>query len=867
MSAVPVGEIGQVLDRVRHLHRMGVDATGDGRPVVAARHLRAGLVLLDRLDGTNRSASTRTAVAPDHASRAQTLQARLLISLALAEAEQGRTGAGLLLVDQAAPLLPAADHGVLLQQKGLLMLRLGRVDDAIRLLDEAIPLLERAGDAVVLTPTLLNRALVHIDIGKVRVARQDLSRCTRLARRHGWDLLRAKAIHNGGLCDLINGDIPAALAAFELAAQLYAQLASGFLPILTVDRAKALLAAGLGAEAGRELEGAVEQFRRQGLTQDLAEAELRRAQAALATGDLAAAQACCRRAERGFRRRGNLTSAHLARLMRLRVDLAAGTGRAAGQAIRLAQSLAEHGLSHDAGIATLVGIRGFIRQRRTTHAERLLGTLPPPRRGAPLDLRLLWRVTRAELSLARGRHSAALVQLRAGLRLLQDYRSRFGSLDLQVGAGTLGVELAHAGLDIAVQTGSAALVFAWSERSRAQVFRIRPVRAPTDPATADALAELRQLRSLSREAELQGRRDPRTQSRCAALERRIIERDRHLPGTRYSTPVTTAGPVIRELGDGPQVIVSIVKHQGRLTAQLLGHGQIQSIPLGDSTVAEETQRRLLSDLDSLAGRHLPARLADAVRSSTRHHTDILTRELLMPWIDQISDDDLVIIPPVSLAAMPWALLPRLRGRPVTVAPSASTWLGGRPAKPRRPPGDDPPGGPTAVLVAGPGLAHAEREIDAISAIHPNSRAIRQDEATVQTVLQALNGVPVAHIAAHGHHHQENVLFSCLDLIDGPLMAYDVYGLNSPPTHVVLSACDVGQTVVSPGDEILGFTAALLYAGTRTVISSVARVPDETAADVMSAYHKQLAAGAEPAHALAFASLANPLASFVCFGAG
>jgi hypothetical protein len=52
-----------------------------------------------------------------------------------------------------------------------------------------------------------------------------------------------------------------------------------------------------------------------------------------------------------------------------------------------------------------------------------------------------------------------------------------------------------------------------------------------------------------------------------------------------------------------------------------------------------------------------------------------------------------------------------------------------------------------------------------------------------------------------------------------------------------------------------------------VISSVARVPDETAADVMSAYHKQLAAGAEPAHALAFASLANPLASFVCFGAG
>ena len=82
------------------------------------------------------------------------------------------------------------------------------------------------------------------------------------------------------------------------------------------------------------------------------------------------------------------------------------------------------------------------------------------------------------------------------------------------------------------------------------------------------------------------------------------------------------------------------------------------------------------------------------------------------------------------------------------------------------------------------------------------------------------------------------------------MAYDVQRLPQPPRHVVLSACDVGRTVVRPGDEILGFTAALLHLGTATVISSVSRVDDETALAIMTAYHRALSAGLRPAEALA-----------------
>ena len=122
-------------------------------------------------------------------------------------------------------------------------------------------------------------------------------------------------------------------------------------------------------------------------------------------------------------------------------------------------------------------------------------------------------------------------------------------------------------------------------------------------------------------------------------------------------------------------------------------------------------------------------------------------------------------------------------------------------------------------------------------------------------------------AAHGHDDRENFLFSRLDLADGPLMAYDIQQLAAPPGHVILSACDVGRSVVRPGEELLGFTAALLYIGTATVISSVARVADDAAVGIMTAYHERLTTGARPATALAEAAAADPFSPFVCFGSG
>jgi CHAT domain-containing protein len=220
----------------------------------------------------------------------------------------------------------------------------------------------------------------------------------------------------------------------------------------------------------------------------------------------------------------------------------------------------------------------------------------------------------------------------------------------------------------------------------------------------------------------------------------------------------------------------------------------------------------------------------------------------------------VVVPTGPLAGIPWSVLPDLHGRAVAVCPSASAWL----AAWRR--GQEAAAG-TPLLVAGPDLAHADTEVTEIARCYPVCRRMLGETATVGAALRALDGAPLAHLAAHGHHDGDNFLFSRLDLADGPLMAYDIQQLDAAPRHVVLSCCDVGRTVVRPGEEILGFTAALLYVGTATVVSSVTRVADSAAMGVMTVYHRSLVAGARPAEALAEAAAAEEFSPFVCFGAG
>jgi CHAT domain len=845
--------------RAREARERALREGNAGRPAVGVRHARAGLRQLGWIEDGEQPDTRQVAEAH------RALAARLLGIVGQWEAELGRTGYGLSLLDRAENLAAADDRGVLLLQRGLVYLRIGREQDAVRVLGGAVAQLEgKPAETANLARALLNRSFAYLSLVQVRRARADLDWCRRIASDKGHDLVAAKALHNLGYCDLLTGDIPAALQLFDAAAGAYRLSAPGFLLALATDKASALLAAGLATDAARELDDAMAWSRQQRFSLELAEPQLARAQAALACGELAAARRWAAAAGRRFRQRGNHTWAGVAELTRLHArSLASGHRTAiAAEAQGLAARLRGFGLDGDAALAELLSARALIAAGQPEEAGRIIA-VTHRQAGMPLAGRLLRRLVRAELAESRHRPSAALAELRAGLALVQDRRGRLGSIDLQTGVGALGADLAGAGLRLALESGSARLVFAWLERSRAQAFGVRPVYPPADPHAAAILAELRQLSWLIREAELSGARDPVLVSRQAELQREIREHDWKAAGLGDAAAPAGLGEVTAALAESGQTLVGIVARPGGMAAVVAGSGSrgpARLVRLGDFEAAAEAARRLGTDLDTLAGRRLPARLEAVIRESARHQATALADEVIAPLLPYLGDGGVVLVPAGPLADVPWGTLPGLRGRPVTVCPSASSWL----AAWQR--GQAERGGP-ALLVAGPGLEHAAREVTGIAGCYPACRPLLGEAATTRTVLPALDGAPLVHLAAHGHHDQENFLFSRVDLADGPLMAYDIQRLTAAPRHVVLSSCDVGRTTVRPGEEILGFTAALLYIGTATVTASVTRVGDEAAVGTMAAYHRLLASGTRPAEALAAATAGDQFSPFVCFGAG
>jgi tetratricopeptide (TPR) repeat protein len=891
------------VERALARHRRGLAANAAGHPNAAAEHFRAGLRILG----------------PEPAPpRASAVAARLLLSLAHAEAEQGRVEHGLDLVGRAQALAADEDRGIVVSQRALLLLRAGRHQEALPLFDRSVELLAGYRDPLVLVRVLLNRGVLHMTGMRLAAARADLARCERIARDCGADLPADKAVNGLGYCELLAGNIPAALDLLARAEAGYREHGPGNVPIAQVDRARALMAAGLAHEAAAGLESAIEAFRAQKLTQDLADAELTLAQALAAAGESARAVDQARRAERHFRARGNQTGATLARLTAARADFAlkfdtdpgsdagssSGTDPAVGahgrgavapssgsavvsgaqaavarrlsrRTAELADQLQQLGLVRDAALARLLSVRALM--RAGAPAERigpLLRAAVPRGITVPLETRLSAHLARAELAVARGDRATAYTELRKGLAELHAHRRALGSLDLQTGVAALGHELTRTGLRLALASGSARAVFAWSERSRAQALRIRPVRPPDDPRTADAVAELRHLDRILRTAELEGRTDPAARQRHAALRRGLLEESWKAGGAETGSGPAPAGlaEVAAELGASGHRMISLLRHGDALLALLVDGGGARLVRLGGYRRAAEAAQRLAGDLDARMARRLPERLQTVIDQSIRRQLAVLTEETLAPLrppqapVNLLPEDDapLVLVPTGALSAVPWALLPDLRHRSLTVAPSAEMWLAARRARESAALGE---ADPSPVLAAGPRLAHAEGEVSAIARLYPDPRVLTGKGATVEATLRAMDGARTVHLAAHGHHERGNVLFARVDLADGPLMAYDLQRLSKPPQCVILSACEVGRADVRSGDEHLGFTAALLHAGTATVISSGAQVSDDAAPLLMTALHRAVAAGTPPALALAGAAGPDQFNPFVCFGAG
>ena len=780
--------------------------------------------------------------AADHNERAIALQ-----SLAHAVAEKGTPAAGIQLCRQALALEGLDDRvlGLVHSQLGLLLMRSGSNADALTEFEAARPLVQDDGD-------LLGR--LHLNRGNIHLQRADAARAAddfRLARaQSSLPVERAMATHNLGYAELLRGDIVSALRLMDEAAPALEPLSRVTAAVCAADRAEVMAAAGMPLAAAGLLDDAVHTYARHRLRQFQGEALVVRARVLLLVQPGEAAVAA-RRAARVFRGRQNEEWALRAEALAFEGEVRRRLDAPGARTTRWWRSLRER--AHD--LEARLAARGLEAERRDVALHCALAAVrtpgvgtervPPPPRGVeePIGSRLLREEVRARAAWQAGRRAASLERVRRGLGDLHAWQSSYGSLDLQSSLVGHGRSLARLGLDQAVEDGRPAVVHEWSERARALVARVPPVRPPADPDAADRLTALRTLPPGSSPEER------------ARLRERVREDAWYRPGAGTVLEPLDLDEVRGRLGD--DAMVSYLIAHGTLHALVVTTERTEVLALAPTARVDDLLPGLGADLDMAAVTGLPPAIREGVTSGLAARLSDLAGVLVAPLRGLLGDRRLVVVPAGRLAGVPWSMLPGLVGRPLTVARSASLWAAAPAATPLA----------TAGLVAGPDVPRAVQEAcECAAAWGDRARVLTGGAAGAAAVAGLTADVDVLHVAAHGHHADEHPLFSGLALVDGTWFGYDVELLPKLPSLVVLSACEVGRSTVRWAEELVGMTAAWQHAGARCVIAAPAAVNDDLAGATLPALHRGLAAGRAPADVLAELAPAEGL-PLTCFGAG
>lgn len=797
---------------------------------------------------------------------ADVLRAEIWLARAVAEAEVHGFSAGLAALERARRLATQVGDPALTVRLhsncAFIASRAGQLDLAMEQLDLAAGMVE-AASADDRLAILLNGGNLRLHRGDLSAARRQFSRAAEAAAADGLADGQFKALHNLGYVEFLAGNLPAALARMSEAAEIPADVSRG---IWALDRGRLLLEAGLVTEADDAFADAGRIFAVDRLAQDLGEAELARAECALITGDAAAARRFAGRARTRFRRRGNARWQLVAELVLVQGDLADGWPglRLAPVAQRLASDLRDD--VPRARVAALVAVEALLAGNRPDAAADVLRGLNADVAHEAVPARVHRRYVEARVALARSDRTRARRHIRAGLTTLAAYQSSFGCIDLRTAGAVHGRRLAELDVLLALQTGRPLEVLAAAERSRAVSSRLPLVQPPADETSAQLLAELRSIV----EAGHAGAGDSGAQQRRRVLLEREI-RARAWTSAGRDAPVRPAltAKIRAELAAAQATMVSYVYAQGDLHAVVVGLSggagggapggvrrgatAVRLVPLGPYAPVEEAVRRARADFDMLAAHQLPAGMMASVEASLRRSLDRLDQALVVR-AGLVKTGRLVVIPTGVLGALAWSALPSRRARPTVVAPSATAWTAASAQVTRSEPVD-------VRAFAGSGLPRASEEVAAIGRHWPGATSATPGH---DAVVAGLAKADVVHLAVHGWHRLQSPLFSCVQLDDGPLFAWEI--AHSAP-HVVLSACELGLATIRPGDESLGLTSALLNSGSRCVVSSVARVGDDAAADVLAEYHRLLSAGQPSDEALAgaLAGADRPL-PLSCFGA-
>src|SRR5712692_6692461 len=706
-------------------------------------HQVIGLVLRDFGDVSSGIRELRTALRLARVAGSQDRQADVLATLGVALTKAGRTTPGLAALDEAVSIAAGPMTGRVLHRRGNALRIVGRHREALEDLRRAVAILHAAADTIWEARALTACGLVQLAINATGRADADLAAAESLFAATSQELERAYARHNRGLVAFRSGDLPLALAHLDEAGQRYRSLAV-LEPDLSVDRCAVLLAASLSADALREADAAISDIERsRGQPTIVAELQLTAAGAALACADPRTALARAEAARRLFRgQRRPWWLAH-ATFMVLQARHASGEASAGllHQAEQAASSLDALG-SGDAPRARLLAGRVALALGRTPDAQRHLTAAARARmRKGPASARADGWLAEGLLADAMGNPRRMLNACRRGFDVIDQHLLTLGATELRARATVQGAEFAVMSQRYAVRAGQPRLLLEWSERWRATALATAPVRPVDDAELQTDLTAIRDVVQRLDQARAAGQPTTRLAREQLRLESAVRQRVMRTRGPGHTGNWDFS--VTRLLGElGTARLVQIVEIDGDLHLLVCGDGRVRQFAAGRLADAAREIDYARFGLSRLAhghpqGRRPPGGAQDQAQGQAAgqpenalgilEQTGRRLQDVLLGTaaVRHLGSGPVIIVPPGRLHAVPWALLPALRDRVLSVAPAARAWLRARTAV--------PPDRRDLVLVRGPGLGPGGSEVPAL--------------ATESLAAARLNGGGVARDAA------------------------------------------------------------------------------------------------------------------------
>lgn len=763
---------------------------------------------------------------------------------------------------------------------GNILYRQDRFDESLRLYRRALRYFRGKGEIQDRAVALRNIAVAHMGLHQMVHAQRAFRQARRVAHEGGLPALVAEADYNIAYLHYLRGEFNAALDLYSRTQEFARHSGDAYhRAICSLDQSDLYLELNLIDEAGRLAREAADGFTSLGVAYERGKALLNFATAESRGGRTTEALDLVRQGRDVFDQEKNPVWGAIATLYRAQILSEAGQ---AAEAEKTAQQ-ALHGLDHSnrasrkAQALLLLARLGLARgdigaaDLRSQRALEYASQIESP------SLLFQAHVLRGRIAEESGEPPAARRQYLQARGYLETLRSRLTQERLTLSFIRDKLLVYDRLIALALRSRrrnwkaeAFQLIGGMKSRVLADVLTLRDAQprsvSGAVPAAARRLRNLRsELNWLYRELDFSDNREPplsadarkALMARIRSLESRLAETSPGGPDAEQSRPFTSRSLDLDHfqalLPEGV-LFLEYFAVDGGLHLCAIDRRAARFTRLGRLDEVSHAVRLLHLQLSKLQlGPGFAARYGPALQAAADFHLEGLYTLLLGPLAVAGRYRHLVVAPTGVLNPVPFHALRHKRGylidsMTVSYAPSAGVYDWSL----RQPPAT---GEKSLVFGISDALApEIAAEAEAVARLLPRSRFYLNERATGSTLRRAAPHSRFLHIATHGHFRQDNPMFSSIRLGDSRLSLWDLYGLRLQAALVTLSGCSTGMSVSAGGDEMIGLIRGLLFAGTRTVQSTLWDVHDRSTAQYMTRFYHNLLGGADPAEAQQLAVL-------------